>query len=984
MDQRFDDRLGEKLVTEPAGSPVFQPLSRFAPGPDTTLLDLPPDLAEDIEQARVARQPGDLRLIADEVMGLPFEQAALRAAAVALEDVGDDVGAQRAWERVRVARPDDLQANRALAGIYRRLGQLVLSDEAITRALGSGTLAMASRAELYAGLGSNSKRRWVAEWREADALNRARVALWSRELEVSFRFYRRGFDEDLNHWHSGLNALALAKITLELAGRCPDVWRNRFETDAEADRELERLESEVAELTSVVRASLNSARVRIRQTGTDDFWIDFRIELSVADLRFLTSNEPESVTSAYEAALSRVRVLGSGARRAIREQIEMYRDLGVLMKNAVPVLEMLGVMSTGVTVPVHPLVFSGHMIDAPGRVYPRFPASQVGIARERIRDAIREIAAAAAERQERIVGMAGASDGGDLLFHEACAELGIDTEVFLPVPELAYRATAMSGQPSRWAERYHAVLSRAKEKKEDRVHVLAPTDTLPAWLQSRPTYSTWQRNNRWILHHAWASTTVDRVTVLALWNGETGDGRGGVADMVAAAQAGGADVIIIDTVALVHLMTSGVDEPTRIGGSVSAPFEMAMSNPGSFNLYSPVDYDAGDLPAVERVFISHRRADKPLAEAVAAVLGAGHLHYWLDEDDQDAQLAADLGMAGDQALVFSIERGVRHCTQMLGLLSAETRGSWWVPYEIGFSRSQGANTSYLVLESVPEMEELPEYARLAANYWSVDELVRWAVSLAGGNMHAVAAPLDAALVARLEQFVPRRPQEPVIPQLAASAVSAMGQLFDRRTHQVLRLTSAERFMWLPTSGGLVRALAYDLYAPLAFYQLRSSALAGPEKDILALIYRSVTLHYELARMSPAINYDPQAQGWRHRRYLEPASSWLQGLSMEQLKERLGRFFIVPDMDQGQRLATREEFKAEFDRVLRSGAEHDKRSLGVLVNPLFGFTPEDRPVFLRVLALQSLLYRQLAGRLPRVPFEDRLIAKVEQFVRNLKG
>ena len=123
------------------------------------------------------------------------------------------------------------------------------------------------------------------------------------------------------------------------------------------------------------------------------------------------------------------------------------------------------------------------------------------------------------------------------------------------------------------------------------------------------------------------------------------------------------------------------------------------------------------------------------------------------------------------------------------------------------------------------------------------------------------------------------------------------------------------------------------------------------------------------------------QGWRQRRYMEPASWWLQGLSAEQLRDRLGRFFIVPDMDKGQRLATREEFKAEFDRILRSGTECEQRSLGVLANPLFGFTPRDRPVFLRVLAFQQLLYRRLDAQLPRTLFGDMLIDQIEQFIRH---
>ena len=134
----------------------------------------------------------------------------------------------------------------------------------------------------------------------------------------------------------------------------------------------------------------------------------------------------------------------------------------------------------------------------------------------------------------------------------------------------------------------------------------------------------------------------------------------------------------------------------------------------------------------------------------------------------------------------------------------------------------------------------------------------------------------------------------------------MERLFDSRTQRALQLESADEFMWLPTSGGLIRDLAYDLYAPLAFYQLRSSTLAEREKSILGLIYQSLPLHYALAKVYPTLNYHPQMQGWRQRRYMEPASWWLQGLSAEQLRDRLGRFFIVPDMDQGQWLATREE------------------------------------------------------------------------------
>ena len=513
------------------------------PSSFAALIDLPRSLTEDIEQAREAKQVGELRLIADEVRGLRFEEGALRAVAQASEHAGDDIGAQQAWERIRDIHSDDFDANHALADIYRRLGLLVLSDQALKRALGGKTLTGALRAELYAGLGSNSKRRWAEEWRKAEDQDKARVALRSRDREDAFDFYRQGFAQDLNHWYSGLNALALARITLALVGRCPEDWQSQFDTDAEANREFERVKAEVAWLTETVRASIDLARSRSRRADNVDVWI----EVSAADLRFLTSDKPERVTSAYQAAMSPR--LSAGNRRSIREQVETYRDLGIFTENVAAALSVLGEPISRTSVKIRPLVFSGHMIDAPGRVSPRFPADKEDAARKKIKEAVCEIQAAAEERNEQLLGMAGATDGGDLLFHEVCAERGIDTEVFLPVPELAYRATAMSGR-SGWAERYHAVLTKAMEKTKERgrehgVHVLSRTDTLPLWLWGRDGYSVWQRSNPWVLHHAWAITAVGRVTVLALWDGEPGD-PGGTADMVASAQASGADVRVLE------------------------------------------------------------------------------------------------------------------------------------------------------------------------------------------------------------------------------------------------------------------------------------------------------------------------------------------------------------------------------------------------------------------------------------------------------
>ncbi len=220
-------------------------------------------------------------------------------------------------------------------------------------------------------------------------------------------------------------------------------------------------------------------------------------------------------------------------------------------------------------------------------------------------------------------------------------------------------------------------------------------------------------------------------------------------------------------------------------------------------------------------------------------------------------------------------------------------------------------------------------------------------------------------------------------QLSEQALAAIAQLAEPHTWEALRLTNAERFEWLPTNGGLIRDLAYDLLAPLALYQLNVRALTGAHQLLLGLVYSSVTWHYNLAEIPPRLSYCPERRGWRYRRYEEPATSWMQGLSAEQLQERLACFFIVSDMGQ-QRLVSREEFRADFDRVLSLGIDQnqERRSLGVLVNPLLGFTPTDRPVYWRILAVQQQLYSKLAGRPGRAIFEDSLIQQTNHLILNV--
>src|SRR5262249_30090113 len=77
------------------------------------------------------------------------------------------------------------------------------------------------------------------------------------------------------------------------------------------------------------------------------------------------------------------------------------------------------------------LLFVGHALDAPDRPTPRFPSSQEKTAGRAIREAVAEEIG----RGSVAFGMACACDGGDILFLEACADLSLPTQIFLPLPE---------------------------------------------------------------------------------------------------------------------------------------------------------------------------------------------------------------------------------------------------------------------------------------------------------------------------------------------------------------------------------------------------------------------------------------------------------------------------------------------------------------------------------------------------------------------
>ena len=183
----------------------------------------------------------------------------------------------------------------------------------------------------------------------------------------------------------------------------------------------------------------------------------------------------------------------------------------------------------------HPgcLVFTGHRIDAQDRPSPRFPAKNELAVREMIRQAMREVRLAQPATPLRAI--TSAAQGGDILFLELCAEMDIEAEIFLAAEPEEFDRLSVADGGAGWSQRYRTLLQRFP------VHVL-PDDP-------DSELNIWQRTNLWMLEEA-TRRYASELSVMALWDGDDGDGAGGTKDMVDRARTAGAHVLQLDPTSL--------------------------------------------------------------------------------------------------------------------------------------------------------------------------------------------------------------------------------------------------------------------------------------------------------------------------------------------------------------------------------------------------------------------------------------------------
>jgi tetratricopeptide (TPR) repeat protein len=491
--------------------------------PEETIVDtlsikaqsVPTDFQKDVERAHAGGYSGDLRLLAEEAQGFEWGVEGVRLAGEALFENHAFAAAREAFERLRETLPDDVPANLRLSAIYQALGDPTPSEEAIHRALPHAT-SPKQRAEAFSLLGSSAKARWLDDWGDAEVDARSHAALGSGYLSDSLGWYLKASNEDAGDYYAGANALALLKIQGGLALKARDVWQENFDDPDKATIALSEGEARAKQIQESLRRSLGMDGGGEQDPGNPVKAI------ARAEFLFLTTDKPRQVEHEYRKAVALARndpFILSAARKNI-EPFEMLRLKTDNITAAFGVIDNVLAAAGRIQPPERILLFKGYMIDDPERKEPRFPPTKA--AEEKVRSMLREaITAEQALSDGKIVGVCSGACGGDILFHEVCAELGIATRLYLALPRELFCVTSVQHAGPDWVERYYMLNERLAPR------ILAESKDLPSWLRERQDYGIWQRADKWMLYNALA-IHGKHLTLITLWDTGDDDGPRGI------------------------------------------------------------------------------------------------------------------------------------------------------------------------------------------------------------------------------------------------------------------------------------------------------------------------------------------------------------------------------------------------------------------------------------------------------------------------
>lgn len=458
---------------------------------------------ERVTVAQRQKRIGDILLLTEEIRNPLIKEEAIGEAGRALENMGRNELALAQYRKGLEVNSGNLEFRRKEALHLNRLGRV---DEAIVK-IENLLTDFPNDSEAISYLGRIYKEMWTDSWKHiSDKTKRMKSAFDSYHwLIKSADIYLKGFHIDLNNTYPGVNALTLSTIAVHLA--------DKFDDKKDPDPDITRIRKDLPELRGALIFGL--------EERADDDIADYWTLISLAELRVLTAENLSGVVRAYRKALtaSRRNLFFLNSSLA---QLEILKALGLrdeyVQVGINTIKEEIARTSGDENQPTpakkgtskkanqdgRAFLFTGYMIDFPGKDKKTFPADKENEIRKEILNKLESLNAGPDDRAY----VGGLSAGSEILFAEICAEKGIKVRAYLPLPESAYIRQFVSPGGDAWVDRFYKI------KNHSLVEELYQIENVG---QPKEGDDPYERNNRWALYSS-LGRGIDKVTLIALWN----------------------------------------------------------------------------------------------------------------------------------------------------------------------------------------------------------------------------------------------------------------------------------------------------------------------------------------------------------------------------------------------------------------------------------------------------------------------------------
>jgi hypothetical protein len=454
-----------------------------------------------IDLARKTGRIGDVLVLAGEAPVAAFRAEAWLKAGEALRKAERFGFALEHLERGLEIEPGNLRALREQGICLQRLALGGRPGHSLDRAREHYRRVLKmypNDAETCALLGRVDKDAWTASWRQPGMTPqqmRDEAAYEDALLRAAIDSYATGYRANPGHYFSGINALTLMHLFRHLTNDL-------------------RYDAEVATMAGAVRFA-----AKCEPDERQAFWA----RATLGDLEVLVGTA-DTVKAAYKEAIVK-NDTDWFALNSTRAQLQLLNELGFRPETVEAGMAVFDRALQKLNKPAdrwqprQVLLFSGHMIDAPDRAKPRFPAAKEQAAAQKIGEVLDQLAAGS----EDIAFTQGAC-GGDILFTEACQQRGVNVHWLQPFSEPDFiQNSVLRGGPG-WQARYLAA----------KIKLAAPIRSAPEEMGDPPRNAeegyAYARCNLWLLYTALA-LGIDKVRFICLWDGGGGDGPGGTAHM---------------------------------------------------------------------------------------------------------------------------------------------------------------------------------------------------------------------------------------------------------------------------------------------------------------------------------------------------------------------------------------------------------------------------------------------------------------------